>query len=72
MKLTAKFIKRDTEQFDTVELYFSVFHFISGNPRWYCRVWKKDWVHNLNKKYVGESYGKNKFEAYRMALESLK
>ena len=72
MKLTAEFINEKHKDFDRIELYFSVFHFISGNPRWYCRVWKKDWVNKLDTQYWGESYAKNKFEAYRNAVKSLK
>lgn len=43
-----------------VELTYSFFHFLSGNPVWFCRVWD-------GFKIKGESYGKNKFESYRLA-----
>ena len=56
MKLTAEYIRKD------FELYFSVFHFLSGNKRWFCRFW-------INNDYF-ESYGDTKWEAYRKALKN--
>jgi len=62
MVLTRGFVKRrDYAEFKTVELYFSVFHILSGNKRWYCRLWK-------GYSFYG-AYGDNKFEAYRLALK---
>ncbi len=59
---------------ERVELYYSCLHFISGNQRWYCRIWAEDWMDRLisNEKVLGESYGRNKFEAYRLALNDLR
>jgi len=73
MALYKDFISKKNKQFDTIELAYSVFFCLSGNYRWFCRVWKKDWVEHIRygSKEFGESYGKNKFEAYRKALADL-
>ena len=60
MRLFASFTKRDENGSPTVELHYSVLHFLSGNYRWYCRMWDGFTM-------TGEGYGKNKFEAYRLA-----
>lgn len=69
-KLTAEYFHRETKDFDLIELHFSVFGILGGNPRWFCRIWKINWVKQYGKSF-GESYGKNKFEAYRKALIDL-
>ena len=51
--LYKQFIKGD------IELTYSFLHFVSGNPVWFCRIWEGFYCH--------ESYGKTKFEAYRLA-----
>lgn len=73
MKLFAEFKNNKSPNYDTIELCYSVFHFISGNPRWFCRIWHKTWLDQVakGKKDFGESYGSNKFEAYRKALKDL-
>ena len=45
---------------NNVELSYSIFHFMSGNPSWFCRIW-------LSHRISGECYGKNKFQAFRGA-----
>lgn len=62
---------KDNKEFETIGLSYSVLHFLNGEPRWFCRIWRKDWVKKLPMKEYGESYGKNKFEAYRKALKDL-
>jgi len=65
MVLCKDFIKRrENNEFKTVELYYSVFHIISGNKRWYCRVWK-GW-------HYSGAYSDNKFDAYRKAVQGVK
>jgi hypothetical protein len=60
MALFKEFIKRRKEStFETVELYYSVFHVFSGNKKWYCRLWN-------GYNYTG-AYGDSKFEAYKKA-----
>lgn len=46
---------------DAIELQFSIFHFLYGNPVWFCRIWR-------GFKYT-ESYGKNKFQAFKKASQ---
>ena len=65
MVLCKEFVKtRDWHEFNTVELYYSVFHIIGGNKKWYCRVWK-----GFN--YSG-AYADNKFDAYRKAVQGVR
>lgn len=72
MKIAGEIIRRDHKEFDTIEFCYSIFHFVSGNPRWFVRIWRKNWILTLRyKKEYGESYGRNKFEAYRKALKDL-
>jgi hypothetical protein len=73
-RLFAEYRSEKNPNFDTIELAFSCLHFISGNYRWFCRIWDKDWIDKIGrgKKAFGESYGKNKFEAYRLALKDLR
>ena len=73
-RLFAEYRSEKNPNFDTIELAFSCLHFISGNYRWFCRIWDKDWIDKIGrgKKEFGESYGKNKFEAYRLALKDLR
>lgn len=60
---------RTHKDYYMVELHFSCLMWVSGNPLWFCRIWKKDWLTYPSVKWCGESYGKNKFEAYRLALK---
>ena len=62
--LFAKFIKtKDNQQ--SVMLQYSILHFLSGNYKWFCRIWNKNWTQ------FGESYGRTKFEAYRLAMKKI-
>ena len=70
--LDASFVRREHKEFESIRLSYSVLHIIGGNPLWFCRIWRKDWIKKLPMKQYGESYGKNKFEAYRKALKDLK
>lgn len=70
-KLIADFKSDKNKNYDGIELSYSYFHFIGGNPKWFCRIWRKNWIDQLRKKSFGQSYGKNKFEAYRKALIDL-
>lgn len=70
MILFRHYISHKNKNFDTVELAYSALHFIGGNPVWFCRIWNRDWIDNLPADF-GESYGGNKFEAYRLALKDL-
>jgi hypothetical protein len=69
-RLFAEYRSEKNKNFDVIELGFSCLHFISGNPKWFCRIWKKNWLRSAKKSF-GQSYGKNKFEAYRLALKDL-
>jgi len=73
-RMFAEYRSEKNPNFDTIELAFSCLHFISGNYRWFCRIWDKDWIDKIGrgKKEFGESYGRNKFEAYRLALKDLR
>ena len=55
-----------------IELAYCVFFCISGNHRWFCRIWANDWKthYDITKNY-GQAYGRNKFEAYRLAKRDL-
>lgn len=69
MKFFADYRSEKNRSFDHIELSFSCLYWISGNDQWFCRIWKKDWIGEP--KYCGWSYGKNKFQAYRLALKNL-
>lgn len=73
MKMFAEYTNYESPNFDSVQLSFSCLYFISGNHKWFCRIWEKDWISQITrrKKYFGEAYGRNKFEAYRLALKDL-
>jgi hypothetical protein len=71
IKFFAYFRHDNTLEFETIELQFSCLHKLSGNERWFCRIWRKDWIELLPKREFGESYGKTKFEAYRKAIINL-
>lgn len=61
MRFFKSFIKRRTNhEFKTIELYYSIFY---GRNKWFCRVWKGF--------YYSESYGYNKFNAYRKAVKGI-
>lgn len=49
---------------NNVELQYSIWHFLSGEQKWFCRIWEGYYF------YRKEAYGKTKFEAYRNALKS--
>lgn len=72
-KLFAYFTNNENPNFDKIELSFSCLHFLSGNHRWFCRIWHKDWLQRIRngKLEFSEAYGENKFQAYRLALKNL-
>ncbi len=72
MKLFADYRSETNVEFDHIELGYSSLMWLSGNHKWFCRIWRKDWVKSRYLKYYGASYGRNKFEAYRLALKDLK
>ena len=71
MKVFMKYISKKNPAFDGVELTYSFFHFITGNPSWFCRIWSLHYKPTRYKKSFGESYGKTKFQSYRLALKDL-
>ena len=70
-KWFAEFKSEKDKIFDQVELTYSCLMF--RREKWFCRIWHKDWLDRIGrgKKEFGESYGLNKFEAYRKALNDL-
>lgn len=74
MKLFAEYKSETNPNFDTIELSYSCLYFISGNHKWFCRIWDKNWLDKIiiGEKEFGEAYGRNKFEAYRLALKDLR
>lgn len=70
-RLFAQYSNRNHSDYYLIELSFSVLHFINGNPRWFCRIWKKDWLQTRTGRYYGYSYGITKYQAYRNALKQL-
>lgn len=73
-KCFAEFKSNKNLNYETVYLYFSCLHFLSGNHCWFCRIWDKNWIDKIGRKFYkeyGESYGRNKFEAYRLAVKNL-
>lgn len=73
MKMFADFSSEKNKNFDHVQLSFSCLYFVSGNPSWFCRIWRKNWLDCIgtSQKEFGQSYGRNKFEAYRLAFKDL-
>lgn len=67
MVLLHEFNQGRSKQYDSVELYYSNLHFLVGNSKWYCRIYRKERTTTT----IGMAYGKNKFEAYRKALKDL-
>lgn len=69
MKLFGDIISEKNKNFDSIQLTYSC---LCPGP-WFCRIWAKDWISKIStdKKEMGESYGKTKFEAYRLALKDL-
>ena len=51
-----------------IELTYSWFMFLSGNPRWFCRIYRWKTGSTLLHVVFSESYGHTKFEAYRKAI----
>ncbi len=70
MKIHVHYRSKKNKDFDHVELAYSALMWISGNHKWFCRIWPIGWV-KLYGKSFGASYGRNKFEAYRLALKDL-
>lgn len=50
---------KGTNEKMTVELQYSIFHKLSGNKVWFCRIWVGY--------HYEEFYSINKFNAYRQA-----
>ncbi len=74
LKPFADFRSKKNQKYDLIELHYSCLFFLSRNPKWFCRIWKRDWVSMYGKTFddmVGEAYGRNKFEAYRNAVKNL-
>ena len=73
MRIFKEFISQKNKKFNHIQLAYSCLYCISGNDSWFCRIWKKNWIEAIGRheKEFGESYGKNKFEAYRSALKDL-
>lgn len=70
MKLFAEFLHRNHKTYYLVELHYSCLHWISGNYPYYVRIWPKGWLDvPYRHSYCGESFGKSKFDAYRLALK---
>ncbi len=61
------FIKVYPNTGTTIELYFSIWAYLFGNKIWFCRIWK-DYLRHI---VEGESYGNNKYEAFRKAKSNL-
>lgn len=74
MTLFKYFTSNKDKRFDHVNLQYSWWHWISGNPPWFARVWRLNWIDNIKYglKSWGDSYGKTKYEALRNAIEDLK
>ena len=60
--------KDGVNNINSIELSYSWFMFLSGNHRWFCRIWNTNDGFSLSK-IMSESYGKTKFQAYKNALE---
>lgn len=73
MKASAEYIKRDSKDFYLIELSFTYWFPFREGDKWFCRLWKKDWIGCIRRgeKECGWAYGRNKFEAYRGALKDL-
>lgn len=65
--------KAKGKEYSEVEMQYSIYHLLLGNPVWWCRIWQTDWIECVKsgKKELGQAYGKTKFEAYRNALKDL-
>jgi hypothetical protein len=55
------------KDFDCVELFYRCFR----TKKWYCRIWRKDWVNNFQAYPFAGDCGKNKHEAYRNAVKKI-
>jgi len=73
MTLFKDFTTRENPRFGCIELAYSAFFWVSGNPCWFCRIWHKNWINRVayGLKEFGESYGRTKFEAYHKALKDM-
>lgn len=73
MVMFKEFESRNNKSFEKVQLTYSSFFWISGNHKWFCRIWRKDWwTHAFIHLAFAESYGRTKFEAYRLAVKNIK
>lgn len=54
-----KYFKKESD-YNLIELTYSFWHFLSGNSRWFCRIWTEG--------HYTDSYGKTKYEAFRKAI----
>lgn len=64
MTLYKKFKKE--KKHTRIRLTYSALAWLGGNPKWFCRVWS---IGNTGIPFIkGEAYHKNKFTAYRMAM----
>lgn len=73
-RFVASYTSKSNPEFYLIELGYSVFHFLSGHDRWYCRIWHKNYPNSFRtfNESVGESFGKNKYQAYRSAVKDLR
>lgn len=71
MAMFKEYRSTKNKNFDTVELTYSCL--MARKEKWFCRIWHKNWLQVIgtNQKDFGESYGMNKFDAYRKALNDL-
>ena len=69
----ADYKSKKNKNYDNIQLGYSCLMFLSGNYSWFCRVWRKDLINSIGtgRKTFGQSYGKNKFQAYRLAIKDL-
>lgn len=66
--------KVGNENLHKIYLSYSVLFCLSNNPRWFCRIYRDDWVDCIHRglghdDYCGESYGITKLDAYRKAFK---
>lgn len=72
MILYKRFVSERGIKFYRIELQFSILQWLGFHNKWFCRVWQKNWnKYSMGRKPFGQSYGKNKFEAFRLALKDL-
>lgn len=71
MKSYQSIVVEEHHEFKRIELVYSFWHHVGGNPVWFCRIWKKREDMYSGEYPSGESYGRNKFKAYRLAVKEV-